>query len=159
MSLLVRKQLRGTDNLDTPIEAIEPILPYLPHSLWEPAKGRGIMASILRELGKNVIATTSDFLTTPAPKKVEAIITNPPYSIKTQFLKRAYELKLPFAFLLPITALEGIERQRLYAKHGLQVLFLGRRIDFTGKKAPWFAVAWFTWKLGLPKDLMFEKKQ
>lgn len=153
--LLARKQLRGTDNLATPIEALRPLLPYLPQNIWECAEGDGQLAKLLKAEGKEVYATSTDFLTSYPPKRIEAIVTNPPYSIKTKFLERAYETGLPFAFLMPITALEGIRRQELYSRHGLQVLFLPKRIDFTGKKAPWFAVAWFTWKLNLPKDMVF----
>ena len=153
-NLLERKQLRGTDNLPTPLVALSPLLPYLPNTLWECAAGDGLLAGLLEEAGHEVIPTQSDFLDTPAIE-ADAIVTNPPYSLKTQFLERAYELDMPFAFLLPITALEGIKRQALYRENGLQVLFLPKRVDFTGKKAPWFAVAWFTNGLSMPSDMVF----
>jgi hypothetical protein len=130
-------------------------LPYLPHTLWECALGNGQLKALLEDAGHSVVGTSADFLT-HEPLDVDAIVTNPPYSLKTQFLKRAYELDIPFAFLLPITALEGKERQALYVKHGVQVLFLDKRIDFTGKGAPWFAVAWFTHGLDLPRDMTFQ---
>jgi hypothetical protein len=152
--LLARKQLRGTDELWTPEHALLPLLPYLPKTIWECAAGSGLLAIHLRKHGHDVMATTDDFLHTP-PQEAEAIVTNPPYSLKTQFLERAYELNMPFAMLLPITALEGIKRQELYRNNGLQILFLPKRIDFTGKKAPWFAVAWFTHGLNLPQDITF----
>lgn len=41
------------------------------------------------------------------PQHYDLIITNPPYSFKDQFLKRAFELDKPFMMLLPITTLEG----------------------------------------------------
>ena len=77
--------------------------------------------------------------------------------MKDKFLEKAYELKTPFAFLLPLTALEGIKRQKLYRENGLEVIILPKRIDFTGKKAPWFAVAWFTNGLNIGKQLTFVK--
>jgi len=85
-------------------------------------------------------------------------VTNPPYSIKTKFLKRAFELGKPFAFLLPLTALEGKERGKLYAEYGIQLIIPNKRINFmtgSGKKSVWFQTAWFTWGLNLPKDLNF----
>jgi hypothetical protein len=88
----------------------------------------------------------------------DAIVTNPPYSIKDPWLERCYELGKPFALLLPLTALEGIKRQALYRKYGLDVLFLPRRVEFTtpsGKKGgAWFPVAWFTYKM-LPERIIF----
>jgi len=58
---------------------------------------------------------------------------------------------------LPITAFEGIKRQKLYRENGLEVIFLPKRIDFTGKKAPWFAVAWFTNGLNIGRQLTFSQ--
>lgn len=156
MNLLARKQLRGTDNLSTPVEAVTPLLQYLPQRIWECAPGEGKLARILQDAGRTITAPQIDFLTeAPRAVVIDAIVTNPPYSLKTKFLQRAYALGLPFAFLLPITALEGTERQRLYRENGLQLLILPKRIDFTGKRAPWFAVAWFTWGLNLEHDLTF----
>jgi len=73
-------------------------------------------------------------------------------------LERAYELGKPFAFLMPLTALEGIKRGEMYKRYGLQLIIPNRRIDFitpNGGKSSWFQTAWFTWKLDLPKDIMF----
>ena len=75
--------------------------------------------------------------------------------VKDKFLERCYEIGKPFALLLPLTALEGIARQELYKKYGLELILLPKRIDFTGKKAPWFAVAWFTYGFNLPKEINF----
>ncbi|MGC8579683.1 MAG: tRNA (adenine-N(6)-)-methyltransferase, partial [bacterium] len=90
----------------------------------------------------------------------DCIITNPPYSLKEEFLERAYSFNKPFAFLMPITALEGKTRQDLYKKYGLQLLIPNKRINFetpSGKgSGSWFASAWFTYKFNLPKDIMFE---
>ena len=162
-NLLKRKQNRGTDNLATPEEAILPLLPYIPkqYHIWECAAGEGKLASVF--LDKGYVVTKSDkeksFLEFDYEKQptfgFDCIITNPPYSLKDEFLEKAYELKKPFAFLLPITAFEGIKRQKLYKENGLEVIFLPKRIDFTGKKAPWFAVAWFTNGLNIGRQLTF----
>jgi hypothetical protein len=98
-------------------------------------------------------------LETEPSEKWEAIVTNPPYSIKNEFIARAYELGKPFAFLVPYAALETPFRQGLYKKHGVQCLFLDHRINFetpSGQgSGSWFPVMWLTWKL-LPKQLMFQ---
>jgi hypothetical protein len=79
--------------------------------------------------------------------------------LKDEFLARCYGLGIPFALLLPLTALEGIKRQSLYRKHGLELILLPRRVKFetpSGEGAgSWFATAWFTNKLRIGKELTF----
>jgi hypothetical protein len=43
----------------------------------------------------------------------------------------------------------------MFKENGIQILFPRGRIDFNGKKAPWFYTCWFTWGLNLPKELNF----
>jgi len=43
----------------------------------------------------------------------------------------------------------------MFKEKGIQILFPKGRIDFNGKKAPWFYTCWFTWKLNLPKELNY----
>ena len=52
------------------------------------------------------------------------IITNPPYSLKDEFIKKCYEWKKPFCLLLPITALEGKVRGKCLEKMVLEYWFL-----------------------------------
>lgn len=42
------------------------------------------------------------------------IISNPPFSIKDDILKRLYELNKPYAILLPIPVLQGQKKILLY---------------------------------------------
>lgn len=77
-------------------------------------------------------------------------------SLKDKFIKKCYEYNKPFALLLPLTALEGIQRGKMYREHGISVIVLDKRIDFTGKGANWFNASWFVWGF-LPKNsLIFE---
>jgi hypothetical protein len=154
------------DDFQTPPEALDYILPYCnnPRTIWECAAGQGKLSDSLTQRGYNVIST--DILTGfnflvdwMEPDKFDMIITNPPYSIKTQFLSRAYLLQKPFAFLLPLTTLETPGRQTLFRKNGIQIIFIPHRIQFQTPsgigKGAWFATAWFTWGLNLPKDMTF----
>lgn len=152
------------DDFQTPKEALYPLLPYLKKewTIWECATGKGNIENILKKFGYTVIGTDiltqNDFLRWQ-PKKFDCIITNPPYSLKDEFLERCYKLKKPFALLLPLTTFEGKKRQELFKKYGIQVIFFNRRINFetpTGKNSgAWFMTAWFTNGLQLPKELMF----
>lgn len=73
----------------------------------------------------------------------------------------------PNDFQTPPEALEPLipylnkDWQELFKKYGLQVIFFDKRINFetpdgTGSGS-WFASAWFTFGLNLPKDMNFVK--
>lgn len=155
----------GANDFQTPKEAINPLLPYLNKDwiIWECASGNGNLVKSFTEKGFSVIE--SDILTgknflTYEPLRFDCIITNPPFSIKQKFLERAYELDKPFAFLLPLTTLETAKRQELFKKYGLQIILFDKRINFEtpdgmNNNSSWFATAWFTNKLNLPKELNY----
>jgi hypothetical protein len=89
----------------------------------------------------------------------EAIITNPPFSIKEKFLARCYELGYLFALLMPITTFDSRERRKLFHREGIQLILPNGRINFetpNGKgSSSWFYTAWFTNGLNLPRQLNF----
>lgn len=154
---------RGTyDELYTPKYAIEPLLKYLPPNaiIWECTDfGESNITKVLKEKGYNVISTNKEqinFLEDKATFNFDIIITNPPYSLKDSFLSKCYEYNKPFAMLLPLTTLEGIQRGKMFREKGIELLVLDKRIDFNGKGKVWYNTSWFCWKL-LPKELSFEE--
>lgn len=141
------------DELWTPKEALKPLLPYVQHMKnsvgWDCAYGSGQLASLMRDEGFLMMGDPDhDFLAHPVDFAFDWIITNPPYSKKIKFLAKAEELGMPWAMLLPVTTL-GVKGCQKYLKQDSQILFLKKRVDFTGRGAPWFAVAWFTKRLNL----------
>lgn len=151
------------DELYTPKEAIECILPYIPDTvkiIWEcTAIENSEIVTVLKANGFEVIKSHIkdglDFFEYE-PQHYDLIITNPPYSLKDQFLKRAFELDKPFMMLLPITTLEGKKRSEMFQQHNVQVLIPSKRFNFIKeKKGSWFQTSWFTWKLNLKSDLIF----
>ena len=150
---------KGSDEFETPKYAVDILLPYLKDFkiIWEPAKGKGLLTNHLREFGFNVIPTDDFF--NKEMLDWDCIVTNPPFSLKDEFLKRCYELGKPFALLMPLTALEGITRQEMYKKFGIQIILPNRRINFLEhhqeKSSAYFVSAWFCFGLNLPKDLNF----
>ena len=151
------------DELYTPEEAIYPILKYLDKNktYWECTDfGESNIRKILVENGFKVIATKKeefDFLKDDPLFKFDVIITNPPYSLKNKFIKRCYELNKPFMLLLPITALEGKERGKLYKENGLELIILNKRINFMkSKNNVWFNTSWFCHKV-CDRQLNFEE--
>lgn len=117
---------------------------YIPTPLWECACGNGNLA---RELIKNqylVWATDLkdrgygmhrdvDFLTTKQCG-MNIILTNPPYSLATEFIEHALEI-LPagglYIALMNITYLSGQKRyQRVYSKGSLREIYVfSKRIE------------------------------
>lgn len=153
-------QRNKMDDFNTPQEAVLPLLKYLDTSkiYWECTDdGSSGITQVLKEHNIKVVSTHIkngfDFLRNKPDFDFDVIITNPPFSKKDQFLQRAYELGKPFCFLLPLTALGGVKRGEMFKKYGVELLVLSHRIDFTGKKAVWFNVAWFCWKI-LPEKLI-----
>jgi len=135
-------------------------VPYLHGKVWECAAGEGHITVVLEQYGIEVIETDIawgiDFFEAEIPD-VDYIVTNPPYKTKDAFLKYCFEIGLPFALLLPLTALGGMKRGELYRKYGLEVLIPDKRINFiypNAKKANWFHSAWFCHGV-LPHPLMF----
>ena len=160
----------GSNHFQTPGYAIIPLLPFITigWTIWECACGKGNLADAFVNHGFDVLDTDiiygNDFFkTTPRKYEYDCIVTNPPYSGKNKenFLARCYELGKPFALLMPVDALGGKQRQKMYRRFGLQILMLGGRIDFetpSGKgTGSWFETAWFTHGLNLPSDLNFSE--
>ena len=153
------------DELYTPEYAIKPLLKYLPKNkiIWECTDfGSSNITKVLKESGFNVISTHKkdfDFLKDIPDFEFDIIITNPPYSLKDEFLRKCYEYKKPFCLLLPITSLEGIERGKMFGENGVELLVLDRRCNFiynNAKKSNWFNTSWFCWNI-LPRQLIFEE--
>ena len=142
-------------------------MPFLNPSwtIWEPAACEGNLVTHFRKNGFTCwgtdILTGHDFLVDEPLCAYDCIITNPPYSLKDRFLARCYALQKPFALLMPLTALEGQQRQQLYRRFGVQLLLLPKRVHFQrpcieGRTSCYFAVAWYTWQM-MPEQMLFSQ--
>ena len=156
------------DRCQTPHYALDPLLPYLKThwTIWESAAGEGQIVSKLTQHGFDVIATdilTGDNFFETEPEMWQCQVTNPPYSTKYDWLERSYALCRPFALLLPLETLGTKSGQGHFEKHGVEIILFDKRVNFkmpnlgyTGSGAQ-FSTAWFTWGLGIGKDLTFAK--
>ena len=152
------------DDLYTPSYAIEPLLEYIPRGItvWECCDfGKSEITRLLKEYGCNVISTDKEenFFEYKPKEHFDMIITNPPYSLKDDFIAKCYEWGKPFALLLPITSLEGKFRGSLFRKYGIEVLVLDRRVQFLdnyNKSGNWFNTSWFCYHI-LPEKLIFKE--
>lgn len=102
-----------------------------------------------------------DFLTWNTDKKFDAIITNPPYSLATEFIYKSLSLldtDGQIAMFLKIQFLEGMKRKALFEKYPPKYIYVfrnrmatwnnGNELDpDTGKKwATTMCHAWFIWE-------------
>jgi hypothetical protein len=152
------------DELYTPNEATECLLSFIPKSvktIWEPtAIPNSTIVKVLRDNGYKVITSHidkgQDFLKYIPEEQFDMIITNPPFSLKDKFLKRAFEIDKPFFFLLPLTTLEGQKRNKLFSNRKIEMVIPNKRFNFIkGKKGSWFQTSWFGYKIGLENQLNF----
>jgi len=154
------------DRCQTPPYALDPILPYLSGTVWECAAGEGSLSMALEKLGFKVVASDilrgQDFFRWQ-PESFDCIVTNPPYSSKFEWLERCYQLGKPFALLLPVETVGANKAQRLFEKHGVEVVFMNRRVNFKMPRkgldgaGAWFPTAWFTHGLGIGQQMTFAK--
>jgi hypothetical protein len=151
-----------SDHFNTPDYAVEPLLRYInpDWTVWEPTDtyGKSKITAVLRKNGNKVISTNkkkTDFIHDEPDFEFDCIVTNPPYSLKDEFIISCAARQKPFALLLPLSALEGVHRGTMYRDMGEKfgVLVLDRRVEFTGGSV-WFNTSWFCYGL-LPRQLIF----
>ena len=131
--------------------------------IWECACGNGSMSEVLKENGYNVYSSDLinrgygdvgiDFL--KSSKKVDNIVTNPPFNLSTEFTEIALKLaNKKVCMLNKLSYLEGIKRKELiFNKNKLEkVLIFSRRVPFKkestqSKAAGLMAFAWFIYDI------------
>lgn len=154
------------DFYPTPPEVTEALLRAIGlrnRVVWEPACGEGDMAEVIRKHGNHVIATDiqkgQDFLTMPF-QQCDWIITNPPFSLAEQFIRKAAEHEVPFAMLLKSQYWHAAKRVSLFLDiPPSHVLPLAWRPDFLFKKrekgSPLMDVIWCIWIPGASQTVYF----
>lgn len=154
------------DRCQTPPYALAPLIPYLKKDwlIWESACGDGLLVYELKRQGFQVggtdILSGHNFFNVRL-KDFGCIVTNPPYSIKFQWLAQCYWLGQPFALLLPVETLGAQKAQTLFKQFGMELILLNRRVHFKMPHIGWvgssaqFPVAWFTWQLNIGNELTY----
>lgn len=158
----------GNDEFYTPYYAIEPLLPYIKDgsTIWCPFDIKeSLFVRTLEKEGHTVIHTHIsdgiDFFTTEVPE-CDYIISNPPYSMKTEVLGRLFDIDKPFAMLLGVVGLfESQKRFNMFRDNKFEVMYFNKRVsymsnydDFKTENNPPFSSVYITHNM-LPKDIMF----
>lgn len=163
---------KESDECLTPRYVVEPIIKYLKYKnfkkIWCPFDlEHSLYVRMLKKNGFDVIHTHilsggNFFEIDETSFDFDCIVSNPPFTLKDEILKRLYEIGKPFAILLPIQSLQSEKRTELFIKNGLELLSFNRRACFYTnneldevKFGNHFASAYFC-KYVLPKDLIFE---
>lgn len=161
-----------SDACQTPAYAIDPLLPYLQEgwNIWEPAAGEGYLEGALYDSGFSVapgdLITGQNFFDYE-PERWDCLVTNPPFSTHSKWLKRCYQLGKPFALLMKVDILGNKGEQEMFDQFGIEVIFVSPRINFKMPRLGWgdgdhkssatFATAWFTWGLYIGQQMTFAK--
>ena len=156
---------RASDFYPTPPLVTQALMEFLEIKtckIWEPACGDGAMSRILEEFGHEVISTDlredsgygqggHDFLTTK-PIKCDAIITNPPFNLSEQFIRRALSYAPIVAMVLKSQYWHAQGRTKLFEEYPpAYVLALNWRPDFmNGSRggSPTMECLWTVWMKG-----------
>ena len=129
-------------------------------SILEPATGNGAIAKMLKKLGYRYTEydIEKDFL--KETKKYDTIITNPPYSLSFDFIKKAKEVaNKKIILLLPLSYLHGKKRfdniwnDKNFPLSKIYVFtrypMLGEKLRTDGKYNTGMMVyAWYVWEKG-----------
>ena len=163
-----KKEVQLFDSCQTPAYALNPLWEYLKPDwiVWESCAGEGMLVREFERRGYKTIGT--DLLTGQnffeyQPDNWNVQITNPPYSLKFDWLERSYQLGKPFGLLLPVEAMGANKAQKLFEKYGIEIILLNKRVNFSmpnlkfGGSGAWFPTAWFTFGLGIGTPLSFGK--
>lgn len=162
----------GNDEFYTPVYAVEPLLKYIPKNskIWCPFDtNQSLIVSALDNHGCDVTYShindefKQDFFKMQ-PRECDFIVSNPPYSIKTEVFKYLFELGLPFAMLVGVVGLfESEKRFSLFEKYPHEVMWMNKRIayfksyeDLKPSLNPPFSSVWLCSKV-LPEKNIFER--
>ena len=157
------------DEFYTPSYAVKPILKYIkPNSIiWCPFDTKD--SWFVKELGRfhKIIATHIsngyDFFTMKIPE-CDYIISNPPYSIKSEVFQRLFEIGKPFAMLVGVVGLfESQKRFNMFKNNNFEIMYFNYRIayfkNYNEQKPslnPPFSSVYITHNM-LPKQIVFEE--
>ncbi len=156
---------KENDYYQTPKEAFDPIIPYLPKTqpIWEPAAGDGRLIQWMRDSGRdawgvdlthNFVAVDDkvtirdergkDFLTENGMWR--CIVTNPPFSLAQEFCDHAITHADEVFMLLRLNYLGAQKRKDWWKAHEPDAIFvLSNRPDFTGEGGDSCEYGWFYW--------------
>ena len=160
----------GNDEFYTPEYAISPIIKYIPKNstIWCPFDtDNSLFVKLFKKNDFEVINTHlengQDFFKIDVPN-CDYIISNPPYSLKTEVFERLFEIGKPFAMLVGVVGLfESQKRFNLFKNNQFEIMYFNKRVSYfksydeekTSLNPP-FSSVYLCSKM-LPKQIIFEE--
>ncbi len=151
-------QRKERDLYETPEWVTRALLPHIPErvrDIWEPACASGKMVRVLNERFETVYGTDIDHGRDFMKEKscpYDAIITNPPYELATEFASRAIGLTSDKGFVAMLLRTDfdhAKTRAALFSNSPrfAKKVVLTKRIQWfeDSKGSPSFNHAWFIW--------------
>ena len=130
-------QFQKNDEYFTPSYAVYPIMKRLKAgaTVWCPFDRED--SEYVRVFSRNGfrviyghIQTGQDFFQVSVPD-CDYIISNPPYSLKSEVIKRLYEIGKPFAMLMNFQGIfDSKERFRIFKGNRVEMLWLSPRVNY-----------------------------
>jgi hypothetical protein len=131
----------GNDEFYTPKYAVEPILKHLKEKskVWCPFDTKeSNFVKVLTEQGHEVLSTHIengedffDLINSDICDWADYIISNPPYSMKTEVLNSLFLSEKPFAMLLGVVGLfESQKRFDMFKNNNFEIMYLNRRVAY-----------------------------
>lgn len=133
----IQYRFNANDEYATPDYAVYPIMEKLKKGsiVWCPFDtSESNYVKIFMKNGFRVIhghiQTGQDFFQV-IPPECDYIISNPPYSKKSQVFARLYEIGKPFAMLINFQGIfDQKERFEMFRKHKVEMLWLSPRVNY-----------------------------
>lgn len=160
----------GNDEFYTPEYAILPIIKYIPKNstIWCPFDtDNSLFVKLFKQNGFEVINTHlengQDFFKIDAPN-CDYIISNPPYSLKTEVFEKLFEIGKPFAMLVGVVGLfESQKRFNMFKNNQFEIMYFNKRVSYfksydeekTSLNPP-FSSVYLCSKM-LPNQIVFEE--
>lgn len=165
MSGIKYPKLHNFNEMFTPSVALDYIIPFLNKDLiyWEACYGQGHLAKELESKGFNVVGNIGIDCLTTEPLMWDILITNPPFNGNKKFIARAIELRKPFALLIRLEHLGGVEAMRLLKDLDFSIIIPEKRINYITPKmqqgekvgGSLFHSIWLTYGIELPKRINY----
>lgn len=135
------------DEYYTPDYVVEILIPYLKRkenikTIWCPAdKEHSEYVKVLKAHGYKVICSHidegKDLLTYSPSEPYDAIITNPPFSIKNKVFDKIIDLGKPFAILMSATSIQSASFIQTLSKcPDMKFIIFDKRISYSGDRPP-----------------------
>lgn len=149
---------RKNDFYPTPPETTQALIDFLKEkflihpaqTVWECACGEGAISEVLRKNGLSVwetdIQKRQDFFSYEMQEPFDWIITNPPFCLAEDFIRKSFQYEKPFAMLLKSQYWHSAKRKKLFQEcQPTYILPCTWRPNFTGIGASMLDVMWCVW--------------